>query len=89
MVVAIEDAGFEIRDQIQWIYGSGFPKSHNIDKAIDKMAGAEREVIGEKTFSDGSKARKTQNLGTAVFNDPESRASNLVITAPSTDSAKQ
>jgi site-specific DNA-methyltransferase (adenine-specific) len=45
MVCAIEDAGFEIRDQIMWIYGSGFPKSHNIDKAIDKAAGAEREVV--------------------------------------------
>lgn len=45
MAVAIEDAGFEIRDQIMWVYGSGFPKSHSIDKAIDKAAGAEREVV--------------------------------------------
>ena len=45
MAVAIEDAGFEIRDQIMWVYGSGFPKSHNVSKAIDKAAGAEREVI--------------------------------------------
>lgn len=37
MAVAIEDAGFEVRDQIMWVYGSGFPKSHNIGKAIDKM----------------------------------------------------
>ena len=36
MAAAIEDAGFEIRDQIQWLYGSGFPKSHDISKAIDK-----------------------------------------------------
>ena len=36
MVVNIEDAGFEIRDQIMWLYGSGFPKSHNIGKAYDK-----------------------------------------------------
>ena len=43
MAVAIEDAGFQIRDQIMWLYGSGFPKSHNISKAIDKLAGAERE----------------------------------------------
>jgi DNA modification methylase len=41
MAVAIEDAGFEIRDQIMWLYGSGFPKSHNISKAIDKAAGVE------------------------------------------------
>jgi site-specific DNA-methyltransferase (adenine-specific) len=46
MVVNIEDAGFEIRDQIQWIYGSGFPKSHNIGKAVDKLEGNEREVVG-------------------------------------------
>jgi site-specific DNA-methyltransferase (adenine-specific) len=47
MAVAIEDAGFEIRDQIMWIYGSGFPKSLNIGKAIDKKLGKEREVIGK------------------------------------------
>jgi site-specific DNA-methyltransferase (adenine-specific) len=41
MAVAIEDAGFDIRDQIQWVYGSGFPKSHDVSKAIDKMEGAE------------------------------------------------
>jgi site-specific DNA-methyltransferase (adenine-specific) len=46
MVVNIEDAGFEIRDQIQWIYGSGFPKSLNIGKAVDKIEGNEREVVG-------------------------------------------
>lgn len=46
--VAVEDAGFEIRDQIMWIYGSGFPKSHNIGKAVDKIQGNEREVVGEK-----------------------------------------
>ncbi len=39
MVVNIEDAGFEIRDQVQWIYGSGFPKSMDVSKAIDKQAG--------------------------------------------------
>lgn len=46
MVVNIEDAGFEIRDQIMWLYGSGFPKSHNIGKAVDKLQGNEREVVG-------------------------------------------
>jgi site-specific DNA-methyltransferase (adenine-specific) len=46
MAVAIEDAGFEIRDQIMWIYGSGFPKSHDVSKGIDKRAGAEREILG-------------------------------------------
>lgn len=46
LTVAIEDAGFEIRDCLSWLYGSGFPKSLDVSKAIDKMAGAEREVIG-------------------------------------------
>jgi len=48
MACAIEDAGFEIRDSIHWVYGSGFPKSLNVSKAIDKSAGAEREVVGRK-----------------------------------------
>ena len=47
MAVRIEDAGFEIRDQIMWVYGSGFPKSHNIGKSIDKKEGNEREVVGK------------------------------------------
>lgn len=51
MVVNIEDAGFEIRDQIQWIYGSGFPKSHNIGKAVDKLKGNERKDLGKNPAS--------------------------------------
>jgi site-specific DNA-methyltransferase (adenine-specific) len=50
MAVNIEDAGFEIRDQIMWLYGSGFPKSHNIGKAVDKIQGNEREVLGEQVI---------------------------------------
>ena len=45
VAVAIEDAGFELRDSIAWLYGSGFPKSLDVSKAIDKAAGAERERI--------------------------------------------
>jgi len=45
--MGIEDAGFEIRDQIMWIYGSGFPKSHNIGKAVDKLQGNEREKTAQ------------------------------------------
>ena len=48
MASAIEDAGFEIRDMIEWVYGSGFPKSLNIGKKIDQIQGNEREVIGKK-----------------------------------------
>ena len=55
LAVAIEDAGFEIRDNIAWLYGSGFPKSHNISKAIDKVAGA-----------DTDDAKKWDGWGTAL-----------------------
>ena len=48
MACRIEDAGFEIRDMIAWVYGSGFPKSLDVSKAIDKAAGAEREKIRVK-----------------------------------------
>lgn len=46
MGTAIRMAGFEVRDGIAWLYGSGFPKSHDVSKAIDKAAGAERAVVG-------------------------------------------
>ena len=67
MVCAIEDAGFEIRDTIAWVYGSGFPISYDISKGIDKQAEAEREVIGKhpqpanKIFA-GGKLSKDVNL---------------------------
>ena len=48
MTCAIEDAGFEVRDSIMWVYGSGFPKSLDISKAIDKIFGAERQVVGQQ-----------------------------------------
>jgi DNA modification methylase len=79
MVVNIEDAGFEIRDQIMWLYGSGFPKSHNIGKAVDKLQGNEREVDETKTelykreseyvFSGDDKTRKEYKItkGTSQF----------------------
>ena len=61
MAVAIEDAGFQIRDQIMWVYGSGFPKSHNIAKQLDKLAGVKGEVIGEKTGK-GYSSQQEKNL---------------------------
>lgn len=45
MACAIEDAGFEVRDQAAWTYGSGFPKSHDVSKAIDKKLGCERTKV--------------------------------------------
>ena len=87
MVCAIEDAGFEIRDQIMWVYGSGFPKSLNISKAIDKAAGAEREVIGQKLHARKGVASAEERtvIGAGAFG--EARMGD--ITAPATDEAKQ
>lgn len=52
MASAIEDAGFEVRDMIEWVYGSGFPKSLNIGKAVDKLRGNERDVVGSYIVPD-------------------------------------
>jgi len=62
MVCAIEKAGFEIRDQLQWIYGSGFPKSMNVSKAIDKQAGKQRLLNDLQT----SEAIQWNGWGTAL-----------------------
>jgi DNA modification methylase len=83
MVVNVEDAGFEIKDVICWHYGSGFPKSMDISKAIDKQAGAEREVVGLSAHSANRKRSVVDTRGD--FNSEDKR----VITAPSTDEAKQ
>ena len=72
MAVNIEDAGFEIRDMIAWVYGSGFPKSHNIGKAVDKLQGNEREVIGLKQRPDGSNPRENVKVKTAHFGNSDS-----------------
>ena len=58
MAVAIEDAGFEIRDQLIWMYGSGFPKSLNIGKAVDKLQGNEREWVSKSPFQASEEAEK-------------------------------
>ena len=81
MVVNIEDAGFEIRDVVSWIYGSGFPKSLNISKAIDKMAGAEREVVS-------SELHRNKSCVGGMMNTVDRPRYNT-ITAPATDAAKQ
>ncbi|MDF1677057.1 MAG: hypothetical protein P1U44_15185, partial [Vicingaceae bacterium] len=61
LAVNVEDAGFEIRDQIMWIYGSGFPKSHNIGKAVDKKLGNERVLLKNKI-------KKAGNMKSGNFN---------------------
>ena len=91
MAVAIEDAGWEIRDTVMWVYGSGFPKSHNVGKGIDKAAGAEREVLVGATSAPNGKLggykgerykEKRQTPFGVVQDQPD-------ITAPATEAARQ
>lgn len=84
LTCAIEDAGWEIRDCLMWVYGQGFPKSLDISKAIDKQAGAEREVVGTSTTMNQKKSKslKSSNIHPEYGN-------NIPITAPSTDAAKE
>ena len=82
LAVAVEDAGFEIREQIQWLYGSGFPKNHDISKAIDKQAGAERELVGANPNNRPNCAgKKTRSMSGPITTQP--------VTAPATEPAKQ
>jgi DNA modification methylase len=102
MTVAIEDAGFEIRDSLHWLYGSGFPKSLDVSKAIDKAAGAERTVklspkAGHENFvgRDNMKALREGTMsGDGGFarpwmSDPERVEAAHWDFAPVTDSAQQ
>ncbi len=87
MACAIEDAGFEIRDCIQWLYGSGFPKSHDVSKGIDRAAGAEREVIGQRDrYRDGVQRQNKGHTGGEFLG-----LANGIddVTAPATDAARQ
>ena len=100
MAVNIEDAGFEMRDVIAWVYGSGFPKSLDVGKAIDKAAGAEREIVGWKIEPDG-RCMGTEPMANKRVRNPSGKsdrkhgadnrslAERKVITAPATEAAKQ
>lgn len=83
MAVAIEDAGFELRDSIAWLYGSGFPKSQNISKALDKSLGA--EVKTGKAF------KVAGEYGERDLRDPEAQGESRdeMRHTAQTDEAKQ
>ena len=100
VAVAIEDAGFEIRDNMAWLYGSGFPKSLDVSKAIDNSAGAEREVLTESVtdlFGEREENRtKTAGMGSGkTFGMLQAEgenfraAKNFEVSAPSTPEAQQ
>ena len=93
MAVRIEDAGFEIRDMLAWMYGSGFPKSHDVSKGIDNAAGAKREVVGQWKPTGTARPSKGKSHSAAKTTadcgyDPDINAV-IDITAPATDAAKQ
>ena len=82
LAVAVEDAGFEVRDQMMWLYGSGFPKSLDVSKAIDKAAGAEREVVG--ISNNGIAGGTGEHAGEK---DVYGFAGEFDLTAPATEQA--
>lgn len=87
---ALEDAGFEVRDIVMHLFGTGFPKSLNVSKAIDAAAGAERTVVGERTFS-GKAAQDWREKGGDTYNAAAPSAAGLTktvdVTAPATPEA--
>jgi len=91
LAVAIEDAGWEIRDTVMWVYGSGFPKSLDVSKAIDKAAGAKRGKIGESDRGSGAQLHKLNAHGPGDTGIGYMDGSGKVfdITAPATDAARQ
>ena len=90
MVMAVRLAGFEVRDMIAWLYGSGFPKSHDVSKAIDKTLGAEREVIGidEEWIKRTGFSSKSNTYTVETFGSAKGKNAGK-ITIPTTDLAKQ
>jgi hypothetical protein len=87
MVCAIEDAGFEVRDSMHWIYGSGFPKSLDVGKAIDKAAGAERAVLGPRMRLGDKKPypHNSVDYEGAIIGERGAR----IATAPTTEDAQR
>lgn len=85
--MALETAGFEVRDVVVHLFGTGFPKSLDVSKAIDKAAGAERAVIGSKLGLPGYSAIGTEDQQWGgLRGDP---AKECQITAPATSEAAQ
>ena len=88
MAVNVEDAGFILKDCIMWIYGSGFPKATDISKQIDKMAGAEREVVGKKNSGMGTGKTFGMLQAEGENSNIELNDRQVDVTAPATEAAK-
>jgi site-specific DNA-methyltransferase (adenine-specific) len=84
---AWENAGFEVRDRTAHVFATGFPKSHNVSKALDAAAGVERAVVGQLPQT-GAKFKLTQEtIDNGGYNDPERESYD--VTAPATELAQQ
>lgn len=86
---ALEQAGFEIRDVVTHHFGTGFPKSLNVSKAIDEAAGATREAQGKRKYIDGRDNHSDGSNDLGRMNDDGWQGSDRIDTAPATDAAKQ
>lgn len=89
MTISLRLAGFEVRDVIEWLYATGFPKSHNVSKAFDKRAGAEREVIGQKWAERYPNGPGGNSFTVGGEVDGTRTAANTLLTAPATDLARK
>jgi DNA modification methylase len=89
LTCAIEDAGWEVRDCLMWLYGTGFPKSHDVSKAIDREAGAEREVVSTTPAGNGPLKRGHVNSSGGGLSIGTERSPEVKVTAPATEAAKQ
>ena len=91
MAMSLRFAGFEIRDMIAWVYGSGFPKSMDISKRLDLIAGAKREVLGPKVYA-GGHIQNHSGDGEQPYSGGYSQCKTggtTAETAPATEAAKQ
>ena len=91
LAVNLEDAGFQIRDMLSWVYYSGFPKNLDISKQIDKAAGAEREVVGYQKLT-GNAALSLKEKGGTYASNTNSKGvepKQTPITKAATEEAKR
>jgi len=88
LACAIEDAGWELRDAMMWLYAQGFPKSHDISKAIDKTNGARRKVVGIGPYASRRPNADHSKQGLTYADDNYVRPAGHTITAPATEAAQ-
>ena len=89
LACAIEEAGWEIRDQIDWVYSQGFPKGMDVSKAIDKQLGAERKVVGYSENGVGTPSAMMNHGHDDRTGHASGDGQTYAITEPATEEAKE